>query len=660
MSTGKGQLIRRNTESERKGRFVLPRGIRSVVVACALAHFSALVCVPQSRLKGRVQTPENNPQIVGEWVSIEGAGQHRTQEGGEFEFDLAGDLKVGQPARFHVIHANPAIKIQQWVVVRPCDLKNGRTLSLPAVGSEPITIVVLARGDPRLKSLNRNYSILGCIIEEIAANFEPASRPEGAAVVAESIFHWPLYKSPVSLSVGIPGMVEAAYRVRAQQKPAPSLVDFGVSERLGQVALAMRAAELGFTGEQLVEALDAWARTAEDNYQKGLAALYERRFAEASSNISASIPSPPSEFLKRYVPLARAEYEQGHYSAAEAALRMVLAVHPEDSLILNNLGVVLMHEAKFVETESLLERAVRIDEKALGTDHPTVAAELNNLGMLYKSQGRYTEAEPLLKRALAIDEKTLGQGHPGAARDLNNLAELYRTQGKYAEAEPLYKRAITIDEKVLGPEHSEVATYLSNLGLLYNLQERYAEAKPLHERALTIHEETLGPDHPDVAIDLNNLASVYKSQGNYAEAEFLLKRALKIDEKALGPDHPEVGIRLNNLGLVYKSQGKYAEAEPLYNRALAIDQKALGQDHPEVANVLNNLGFLYFSRGKYAEAEPLLKHALEIDEKALGLDHPMVSRIAENLGADLRKLGRNDEAKVYEDQAARTRAKRKK
>ncbi|MGB7847504.1 MAG: hypothetical protein WBL63_17965 [Candidatus Acidiferrum sp.] len=44
---------------------------------------------------------------------------------------------------------------------------------------------------------------------------------------------------------------------------------------------------------------------------------------------------------------ARAEYELGNYAAAEAALRKVLAVHSEDRLILNNLGVVLKTEAKY-------------------------------------------------------------------------------------------------------------------------------------------------------------------------------------------------------------------------------------------------------------------------------------------------------------------------
>ena len=59
-------------------------------------------------------------------------------------------------------------------------------------------------------------------------------------------------------------------------------------------------------------------------------------------------------------------------------------------------------------------------------------------------------ALPLYQRALAIDEKALGPDHPKVARDLNNLAKLYYQQGKYSEAEPLYQRALAIDKRPWG------------------------------------------------------------------------------------------------------------------------------------------------------------------------------------------------------------------
>ena len=66
---------------------------------------------------------------------------------------------------------------------------------------------------------------------------------------------------------------------------------------------------------------------------------------------------------------------------------------------------------------------------------------------------------------------------------------------------------------------------------------------------------------------------------------------------------------------------------------------------------------LYLGQGKYAEAEPLYQRALKIDEKALGPEHPNVATIASGLAVTLRKLGRDAEAKAYEDKAAAIRAK---
>ena len=71
--------------------------------------------------------------------------------------------------------------------------------------------------------------------------------------------------------------------------------------------------------------------------------------------------------------------------------------------------------------------------------------------------GDYAKAEPLYQRALKIDEKALGPDHPDTATALNNLAGLYQSMGDYAKAEPLYQRALKIDEKALGPEHPDTA-----------------------------------------------------------------------------------------------------------------------------------------------------------------------------------------------------------
>jgi tetratricopeptide (TPR) repeat protein len=46
---------------------------------------------------------------------------------------------------------------------------------------------------------------------------------------------------------------------------------------------------------------------------------------------------------------------------------------------------------------------------AVRSEHPDVTITLSTLAEVYFAQGRYTEAEPLYQRALRIDEKALGR-----------------------------------------------------------------------------------------------------------------------------------------------------------------------------------------------------------------------------------------------------------
>ena len=102
---------------------------------------------------------------------------------------------------------------------------------------------------------------------------------------------------------------------------------------------------------------------------------------------------------------------------------------------------------------------------------------------MYDNQGKYAQAEPLYQRALKIDEKALGPDHPSVGRDLNNLAELYRSQGQYSQAEPLYQRALKIDEQALGPDHPYVANDLNNLSVMQAALDQWPDASSNTDRA---------------------------------------------------------------------------------------------------------------------------------------------------------------------------------
>ncbi|MEN9847854.1 MAG: hypothetical protein RL368_594 [Pseudomonadota bacterium] len=248
-----------------------------------------------------------------------------------------------------------------------------------------------------------------------------------------------------------------------------------------------------------------------------------------------------------------------------------------------------LHELGYYDkAKSLLEKALPIQKKCLGSGHPDVATSLNNLALIYSAQGDYEQAKQLHEKALAIREKVLGSEHPKVATSLNNLANIYLKQGDYEQAKQLYERALAILEKALGSEHPDVAASLNNLASIYSKQGDYEQAKQLNERALAIREKALGSEHPEVATSLNNLANIYKDQGDYKQAKQLNERALAIWEKALGSEHPNVAASLNNLATIYSEQGNTEKATEYYQRAQAIINKIFDENHPTAKMISEN------------------------------------------------------------------------
>ena len=309
-----------------------------------------------------------------------------------------------------------------------------------------------------------------------------------------------------------------------------------------------------------------------------------------------------------------------------------LEVSPQETAnLLNDLGNYLHNRMELATARSVLERALVIDEKALGQEHASVARDVNNLGSVLKDQGDLEGAKSCFERALKIDEKTLGPDHTSVARDVNNLGLVLKDQGDLAGAKSCLERALKIDEKAFGTEHTSVARDANNLGLVLKDQGDLAGAKSCYERALKIDEKAFGTEHTSVATIANNLGAVLKDQGDLEGAKSCYERALKIDEKAFGTDHTSVAIRVNNLGSVLRDQGDLEGTKRCYERALEIDEKAFGTDHTSVARDVNNLGLVLKDQGDLEGAKRCYERALRIVEKRLGKDHPNTVLVRNNL-----------------------------
>jgi tetratricopeptide (TPR) repeat protein len=337
------------------------------------------------------------------------------------------------------------------------------------------------------------------------------------------------------------------------------------------------------------------------SYSKAKLAFLEEHLEEMP-------PSP--DRIRTRLRIARIHHEHAHWLPAEQQGRSALEEAEENgqpgliSWALNDFAQLLHATNRLAEAETLMRRALAIDEISFGSDHPRVATNISNLALLLEDTNRLAEAETLMRRALAIGEASLGSNHPKVAIRLNNLAHLLQSTDRLAEAETLMRRALAIDEASFDSGHPNVAIRLNNLASLLQATNRLAEAEPLLRHALAISEASFGSEHPNVAVNVNNLAQLLEDTNRLTEAETLRRRALAIDEASFGSDHPNVAIRLNNLAQLLKDTNRLAEAEPLMRRVVEIrvaSTAATGHPHPRLMTAANNYTALLKAMGETQE-----------------------------------------------------------
>src|SRR5215510_5927527 len=118
-----------------------------------------------------------------------------------------------------------------------------------------------------------------------------------------------------------------------------------VSDAERQLVLKEQAESFGLTPQDVDAAIREWGRKAEDPYQQGLAALYERNFPKATELLTKSYEirkaEKENEFVDAAVFLGDALYAQGKFHDAVVKYREASAERPDDGTILNSLAKAL-------------------------------------------------------------------------------------------------------------------------------------------------------------------------------------------------------------------------------------------------------------------------------------------------------------------------------
>jgi tetratricopeptide (TPR) repeat protein len=425
------------------------------------------------------------------------------------------------------------------------------------------------------------------------------------------------------------------------------------TEKQREVVLAEVSSLFGLTPEEVDKAIRAWGQTTNDPYQKGLAALYDKNYSEATRQLSESQQIRKKKLGEAQSSLAdsdfffgQALYEQGKYRESVVPFEEFVNLSPGDVGAMNWLGLSLFQAGDYSHAESVLRKAFSVLDNFPGVDQRLLTTTAENLAMVLHAQGDLPAAEQLYRRALSIDETLPGSNHD-LARDLTDLGLLLVDKEDFLDAEKLYRRALELVDESPTSKDGNLAAVDTDLGELLEIQGNYAEAEVRIRRAIDIYQGLVGPNHPDLVPDLMTLAVLLEDKNDYVGAEPSCLKAIAITE-GLGSDHPNVPPTLRRYAEILSARNNVAGAQQQLQRALNIDQKRFGANHHDVAVDLNATGAVLENAGNFSAAEPLLRRARTICKTECANDNTLVGVILDNLGEALyNRLDYHDAESLY-------------
>jgi tetratricopeptide (TPR) repeat protein len=159
---------------------------------------------------------------------------------------------------------------------------------------------------------------------------------------------------------------------------------------------------------------------------------------------------------------------------AAVALQLLNTVFPEDS----------EEVAAWPEWQRFLAHALSVVDHAerLAIQAEATSQLLVRIARYQNERAQYGTARANYERALAIDEVALGPNHPQVATVANNLGEVLWAVGDLNGARVQLERALAINEAIRGPNDPSVGVGLFNLAqVLKDLGDLPGARRPLSE-----------------------------------------------------------------------------------------------------------------------------------------------------------------------------------
>ena len=262
-----------------------------------------------------------------------------------------------------------------------------------------------------------------------------------------------------------------------------------------------------------------------------------------------------------------------------------------------------------------------------------------------KAAGKKDEAATLAKEVEATQGSEGMEQKVQAAMQEGDEAVRARD---FEAAEKAYKNAAALAEQ-LPPGDENLIIALGKVGNAYANRRDFTDAEATFHRQLTLIEKVSGPMAPRLADPLLYLGMIAAQTGNFASAESYLQRRIDICVNAFGENSGATAESFRSMAGLYESRSQWDKAEALLLRAVRAEEPSGDND---VLIPLWGLCDLYDRAGKPDKAQPCWNRATGIVANQVGQNSPKLEQSLNSEAADLRKLGRADEAQKIEERVA--------
>ena len=302
--------------------------------------------------------------------------------------------------------------------------------------------------------------------------------------------------------------------------------------------------------------------------------------------------------------------------------------------------------------EEALRHARRASELAT-VAHGSVSTQraelLARLAPLLRRCGAAGDARRTLEEALAISRALLDPRSPRLAAVMKMLADEIAADDAEGAA-GLQQEAVEIEEEAFGVASERVRVGRSRLlDLLLQVDRGGDEHRAQLVRALDAERRAEEPDVHRRSVLLRRLADHDSAHGATEAARQSLVIGLRTEEER-GDVAAQIEI-LKLLGDLDAARGSAGEAARHFERALRLQESSAGADDPGILDLLKVVADGHLAAGRHDLAIACLERAQTIEEGLYGRGDPRTAGNARYLAAVLRRLGRDEQAAIYETRA---------